>query len=172
MLKLPLGNMTVELNIFNLQRQPAIFDGFDVNWLDVYACGDSYVDGLIDNDICAEIDPVDGLIDNDLCAEIDPLSPDSSNSPSFTHTPDPVLELKPFTDSLKHVFLGPKKTFPMIIASDLIEDQENKLLKVVREHKEAIGWTLGDIKGISPFIVQHRIHLEENAKPYRDPQRR
>jgi len=46
------------------------------------------------------------------------------------------------------------------------------LLKVLREHKEAIGWTLCDIKGISLSIVQHRIHLEENAKPYIDYQRR
>lgn len=69
MLKLSFGNMIVELNIFNLQRQPAIFDGFDtVNWLDVYACDDSYVDGLVDNDVCDEIDP---------------FSPDSSDSPFF-----------------------------------------------------------------------------------------
>ena len=158
MLKLSFGNMTVELNIFNLQRQHAIFDGFDtVNWLDVYACDDSYVDGLIDNDICDEIDP---------------LTPNSSYSPSFAHTPDPVLELKPLPGSLKYVFLGPNETLPVIIASNLIENQENKLLKVLKEHKEAIGWTLGDIKGISPAIVRHRIHLEENGKPYRDHQRR
>jgi len=30
----------------------------------------------------------------------------------------------------------------------------------------------GRYKGISPFIVQHRIHLTEEAKPKRDPQRR
>ena len=29
-----------------------------------------------------------------------------------------------------------------------------------------------DIKGISPSIVQHRIHLEEEAKPTREAQRR
>jgi len=29
-----------------------------------------------------------------------------------------------------------------------------------------------DIKGLSPAIVQHRIHLNEEAKPKRDPQRR
>jgi len=46
------------------------------------------------------------------------------------------------------------------------------LLKVLRENKEAIGWTLGDTKGISPSIVQHRIQVEDNAKPYRDYQRR
>ena len=43
---------------------------------------------------------------------------------------------------------------------------------MLKEYKEAIGWTLRDLKGISPTIVQHRIHLEENAKPYRDHQRR
>ena len=46
-LKLSFGNMTVELNIFNLQRQPAIFDEFySVNWLGVYNCNDSCADSL------------------------------------------------------------------------------------------------------------------------------
>jgi len=90
----------------------------------VYACDDSYADSLIDNDICDEIDS---------------LSLDSSNSPSFAQTLDLVLELKPLPDSLKYVFLVPNETFPVIIASDLIEDQEDKLLKVLRDHKEVIG---------------------------------
>jgi len=42
------------------------------------------------------------------------------------------------------------------------------LITLLRENTEAIGWTLGDIKGISPSIGQHRIHLEDNAKSYRD----
>ena len=29
-----------------------------------------------------------------------------------------------------------------------------------------------DIKGLSPTIVQHHIHLNEDATPKRDPQRR
>ena len=35
----------------------------------------------------------------------------------------------------------------------------------------ALGWILGDIRGIYPTIVQHRIHLEDNAKAYCDRQR-
>jgi hypothetical protein len=46
------------------------------------------------------------------------------------------------------------------------------LLDVLRKHKEAIGWTNEDIKGISPSVVMHMIHLEEDAKPSREPQRR
>jgi hypothetical protein len=45
-------------------------------------------------------------------------------------------------------------------------------LDVFKEHKEAIGWSIGDIKGINPSVVMHKIHLEENAKPSREPQRR
>jgi hypothetical protein len=45
-------------------------------------------------------------------------------------------------------------------------------LDVLREHKEAIGWTVEDIKGISPSLVMHKIRLEENSKPSREPQRR
>ena len=60
----------------------------------------------------------------------------------------------------------------MIIASHLTEQQEEDLLVVLRENREAIGWTMADIKGISPSIVQHRIYLTEDAKLKRDPQRR
>ena len=46
------------------------------------------------------------------------------------------------------------------------------MLDVLEEHKEAIGWTIADIKGISPSVVMHQIHLEENAKTSREQQRR
>jgi hypothetical protein len=60
----------------------------------------------------------------------------------------------------------------VIIASDLIDAQEEELLRVLKEHREAIGWTIEDIKGINPSFVMHKIHLEENSKPSREPQRR
>jgi len=84
----------------------------------------------------------------------------------------PKKELKPLPDNLKYKFLGPAETLPVIIASDLHASQEEKLLDVLREHKEAIGWTIEDIKGISPSVVMHKIHLEEDTKPSREPQRR
>jgi hypothetical protein len=60
----------------------------------------------------------------------------------------------------------------VIITSDLDDAQEQKLFDVLKEHKEVIGWSIEDIKGISPSLVMHKIHLEENAKPSREPQRR
>ena len=40
------------------------------------------------------------------------------------------------------------------------------------KNSNAIAWTLQEIQGLSPRIVQHRIALEENAKPVRQAQRR
>ena len=50
----------------------------------------------------------------------------------------PKKELKPLLDNLKYEFLGPTDSLPMIIASDLVDAQKEKLLDVLREHKEAI----------------------------------
>ena len=45
-------------------------------------------------------------------------------------------------------------------------------MTILRKHREAIGWTMTDIKGLSLVIVQHWIHLNEEVKPKRDPQHR
>ena len=77
----------------------------------------------------------------------------------------PQFELKPLPESLKYVFLGLKKTLPIIIASDLIPEQEDQLLNVLKTHREAIGCTIADLKGISPSICMHHIYIEDNVKP-------
>ena len=73
---------------------------------------------------------------------------------------------------LKYAYLGEQETFPVIIASHLNDGEEEDLKAILRKYKEAIGWTMTDIKGLSPAIVQHRIHLNEKVTPKRDPQRR
>jgi len=70
------------------------------------------------------------------------------------------------------VFLGPKETLPVIISSLLSCDQEEELIRVLSDHKGAIGWSVADLKEISPTICMHRIHLEDDAKPVRQMQRR
>ncbi|KAK8512042.1 hypothetical protein V6N12_018523 [Hibiscus sabdariffa] len=40
------------------------------------------------------------------------------------------------------------------------------------QHKKALGWTIADIKGISPAICMHKILLEDNHKSIVDAQRR
>ena len=44
-------------------------------------------------------------------------------------------------------------------------------MKTLKKHRAAIGYTLDDLKGISPTLCQHKINLEEDAKPVHDHQR-
>ncbi|KAL2242612.1 UNVERIFIED_CONTAM: Transposon Ty3-G Gag-Pol polyprotein [Sesamum indicum] len=84
----------------------------------------------------------------------------------------PALELKELPKHLKYAFLGENKTLPVIISSKLTDLEEEKLIRVLREFREAIGWTIADIKGLSPSTCMHRILLEEGTKPSREAQRR
>ena len=45
-------------------------------------------------------------------------------------------------------------------------------MKTLKKHHAAIGYTLADLKGISPILCQHKIKLEKDAKPVVDHQRR
>ena len=82
----------------------------------------------------------------------------------------PQLELKPLPSGLKYAYLGPSETFPVIISSALNEEHEGKLLNVLRDHKLALGWTIANIKGISPLICTHKIYLKDDCKTSREPQ--
>jgi hypothetical protein len=98
----------------------------------------------------------------------EPLPLTSSTHPVLSLKSPQKLELKPLPDKLKYAFLGVNDTLLVIIASDLQKDQEDNLLEVLKEHKEAIGWTVADLKGIDPSICMHRIHLEKGARPSRE----
>ncbi|XP_070682486.1 uncharacterized protein [Malus domestica] len=84
----------------------------------------------------------------------------------------PTLELKPLPSHLKYVYLGEDETLPVIISTSLTAQEEGKLVRVLKEYKTATGWTLADIKGISPTTCMHRILLEEGSKTSREAQRR
>ncbi|KAK1661567.1 hypothetical protein QYE76_049726 [Lolium multiflorum] len=85
---------------------------------------------------------------------------------------DPVFDLKPLPDNLKYAHIDDKKIYPVIISSKLSEIEEERLLEILKKHRGAIGYTLDDLKGISPSICQHAINMEEDAKPVVEHQRR
>ncbi|KAL5580265.1 hypothetical protein UlMin_012707 [Ulmus minor] len=84
----------------------------------------------------------------------------------------PTLELKPLPPHLRYAYLGEVSTLPVIISAQLTETQEDQLLKVLRKFNRAIGWTLADIKGISPSFCMHKILLEDSSKNSIEAQRR
>ena len=77
---------------------------------------------------------------------------------------DPNLELKALPPHLRYEFLGNSDTLPIIIASDLNEQQVQSLVKVLKRFKRAIGWTIADIIGIHHGICSHKIQLMPDHK--------
>ena len=69
------------------------------------------------------------------------------------------LILNELTSHLKYAFLEPEKTKPVIIYTALTENEEQKVLKILRKYKEAIAWSIEDLKGIIPSICMHKILL-------------
>ena len=80
--------------------------------------------------------------------------------------------MKELPSNLKYEFLEPEKRKPVIISAALNEAEEQKLLVILRKYKEAIAWSIEDLKGISPSIFMHKILLEDNAKTSIEHQRR
>lgn len=74
-------------------------------------------------------------------------------------------ELKLLPEQLDYAYLGEDSTNLVVISARLSPDQKEKLVGVLRENREAIGWKLTDLKGISPTICTHKLLPEEGAKP-------
>ncbi|RDX63800.1 hypothetical protein CR513_57718, partial [Mucuna pruriens] len=82
-------------------------------------------------------------------------------------SPPPPMELKPLPNHLKYAYLDKEQQLPFIIANNLHQEQEDKLLEVLRQDKRAIGWKFVDLPSINPSICMHRILMEEEVKPIR-----
>ncbi|XP_023739497.1 uncharacterized protein LOC111887555 [Lactuca sativa] len=84
-------------------------------------------------------------------------------APSIVQAPE--LEPKTLPDHLKYAYLGEKESLPMIISTKLSTKEEEEIVTTLKEYKEAIGWTIADIKGLSPSLCMHKILMEEDSKP-------
>ena len=84
----------------------------------------------------------------------------------------PSLEEKSLPAHLRYAYLVNTSTLPVIISFSLSHTEEEILLRVLREHKEEIEWSLTDIKWIRPSMCMHKILLEDESNPAVDAQRR
>ena len=74
------------------------------------------------------------------------------------------LILKELPEHLKYAILQLEKGKLVIILVGLTKLEEQKLLETLRKYKEAIAWSIEDLKGINPSVFLHKILLEENAR--------
>ncbi|GJZ01091.1 reverse transcriptase domain-containing protein, partial [Tanacetum coccineum] len=82
------------------------------------------------------------------------------------------LELKPLLDNLEYVFLEEPSFLPVIISSQLTKEKKNKLISILKKHKQAFAWKTTDIPSICPLFCKHKIQLLDDKKPVVQKQRR
>ncbi|RVW85026.1 Retrovirus-related Pol polyprotein from transposon 17.6 [Vitis vinifera] len=180
LMQLSFGNMTVEMNVFNLCKQPMNHDDVE----DKEACLiETLVQKHIEKLIEENIDEFFSTIVKEECVEVatkwkekctiqslNSVENDEESKNEKVKIRKP--ELKPQPHGLKYVYLEENEEKPVVISATLTEEQEIKLLNMLKENKRAIGWSISDLKGINPLICTHHIYLEENAKSVRQPQRK
>ncbi|GJR43106.1 hypothetical protein Tco_1311209 [Tanacetum coccineum] len=86
--------------------------------------------------------------------------------------PPTDLELKPLPDNLEYIFLEEPSFLLVIISSQLSQEKKNKLVSVLKKHKQAFAWKTTDIPGICPSLCKHKIQLLDDKKPVVQKQRR
>ena len=86
--------------------------------------------------------------------------------------PKPPIVLKPLPSGLKQAFLNNDRESPVIISDKLSEDETLWLLTILEKHASAFGYSLEDLKGISPALCTHLIPIDPAYPPSREPQRR
>ncbi|CAM8922840.1 unnamed protein product [Rhodiola kirilowii] len=97
---------------------------------------------------------------------------DATDAAGDTGKESCAVELKPLPASLRYEFLGPNSTYPVIVNASLTDVETQKLLDVLQKHRPTLGYSIDDLKGISPDLCMHRINLEDDARPSRDALRR
>ncbi|GJZ18900.1 reverse transcriptase domain-containing protein [Tanacetum coccineum] len=128
------------------------------------------------DDTCFSIDVIDDILEEDFNALLDEAITADENSDFESNTEDPPfkkitininykiktsleeppmdLELKPLPDNLEYVFLEEPSFLLVIISSQVSKEKKNKLVSVLKKHKESFAWKTIDIPVVKKEIVK------------------
>jgi hypothetical protein len=101
------------------------------------------------DEITKGLDPQDGNVKEEKFEDIGDIKPEELQVPE--------VDLKPLPKGLKYEFLGPEKTYPVIVRDELSPEENEKLLILLKKHRKVIGYSINDLKGLSPAFCTHRI---------------
>ena len=153
-MKISFGTMIVGLNIFHISKQVLENEDIcEVNMIESLV-HDTFIQSSCEDPLKACLTLFDCNLDieksiEEVNASLDSVSLLSTNSWQLKVVPLPL----------------PSSPLLSIVEPPKLDDfWEHQLVSILQEHKEAIGWKIADIKGISPSVVMQRTHLEEIDK--------
>ncbi|RDX92693.1 Retrovirus-related Pol polyprotein from transposon 17.6, partial [Mucuna pruriens] len=171
MLSMEFGDTLVQLNIFKAMKHPAKYHslfGMDLTdelveeCLQLESSSENISDFAKDTDSIGCLRSLTEEADYDEVWEVHNLS-DSEDDNIHLANLNQVCKYENLECSNKAEI----QKLPVIIASNLYREQEDKLLSVLRQHKKAIGCELSVLPRINPSICMHKILMEEESKPIR-----
>jgi hypothetical protein len=109
------------------------------------------------------LEPQDGSLEEDKFEDIGEIKHEEPQVPE--------VDLKPLPKGLKYEFLGPDKTYHVIVSDELSPEENDMLLNLLKKHKKVIRYSINDLKGLSLAFCTHRIPMEDQCKPVVDYQR-
>jgi hypothetical protein len=78
------------------------------------------------------LEPQDGSVEEKKFEDIGEIKPEEPQVPE--------VDLKPLPKGLKYGFLGPDKTYPVIVSDELSPEENEKLLNLLKKHRKVIGY--------------------------------
>jgi hypothetical protein len=84
-------------------------------------------------------EPQDGSVDEEKFEDIGEIKPKEPQVPE--------VNLKPLPKGLKYDFLDPDKTYPVTVSDELSPKENEKLLNLLKNHRNVIGYSINDLKG-------------------------
>jgi len=102
-------------------------------------------------------------------AKVEELVSDDKRSLEKKHVPK--IELKPLPSSLRNEFLGTNSTYPVIVNANISAPQIDSLLRELRLHRKAMGYTVDDLKELTllcasivfnwKMTINHQLNIKE-----------
>ncbi|GJX51600.1 reverse transcriptase domain-containing protein [Tanacetum coccineum] len=174
------GNPTLISEPIIAKSSPSLtpFEGGDfiLEEIKAYLASDSVPPGIDDAKFNPEGDIrlIEEMLNKDPYSPLPPKDLKCEELKSVKSSVDepPELELKDLPSHLEYAFLEGTNKLPVIIAKNLKDEEKERLIKVLKSHKQAIAWKLSDIKGIDPQFCTHKILMEDDFKPAVQHQRR
>jgi len=110
--------------------------------------------------------------DAELFTEEEDDQDETFELPTHEQPPRQPIELKTLPSGLHYAFLNDNTETPIIISDKLSDEETAKLIAVLEKHRAMFGYSLQDLKGISPTLCTHHIPIDSTKTPSREPQRR
>ena len=105
------------------------------------------------------------ILEEDVSHFAQETDPDGKSKLNEEEIPQPPLpELKPLPLGLKYAFLHDNRATPVVISNKLTESETRRLVAVLEKYRSVIGYSLQDLKEISPNLCTHRIPMEPEHK--------